>query len=115
MVKRDIPKRTLVTDEIYAKSLKVKGLLYEQFKNCESAISFTFDAGTSRAYDPYLTVTAHWIDNSWNLRDQIIAFNEIEGEHTGENTGAILVKVFHEYGILDRDKVFVWVPLEFLS
>jgi hypothetical protein len=57
MIPRDLPSRTTVTDEIYAKSLHVKGLLTEKFRVLDSLVSFTFDAGTSRALDPYLTVT----------------------------------------------------------
>lgn len=102
---RDIPSRTTITDEIYSKSLRVKGLMQEKFKTLESAVSFTFDAGTSRAFDPYLTVTAHWIDAEWKLRDQVLAFREIIGDHSGQNTGAILIGVLSEYGLATPDKL----------
>jgi hypothetical protein len=105
MGKRDIPHRTTVSNEIVAKSMKVKGLIVEQLKNSDSQISFTFDAGTSRASDPYLTVTGHWIDNDWNLHEQILAFTEIIGSHTGVNTGEILIQTFKDYQIFDPDKV----------
>jgi hypothetical protein len=88
-----------------AKSLRVKGLLVEQFKNLDSRISFTFDAGTSKAYDPYLTVTGHWVDKDWVLHEQVLAFAEIVGSHTGANTGQILVQTFKDYQIFDPDKV----------
>jgi hypothetical protein len=111
---RDIPHRQTVADEIYAKSLKVRGLLREQFKNNDSRISFTFDAGTSRASDPYLAVTAHWIDSAWKMHEQIIGFPEIEGPHTGANIGSILADSLAEYGLLDEEKVCV-VMLAILS
>lgn len=104
---RDIPHRTSITEEIVAKSMKVQGLLREQLKHNDSLISFTFDAGTSRASDPYLTVTAHWIDSDWILHENILAFTEIVGSHTGENTGRILIETFEEYGILSTEKVWV--------
>jgi len=88
-----------------AKSLKVKGLPIEQFKNSDGQISFTFDAGTSKAYDPYLTVTGHWIDKDWVLHQHVLAFTEIIGSHTGANTGEILVQIFKDYQIFDPDKV----------
>jgi hypothetical protein len=47
MGKHDIPHRTTVSDEIVAKSMKVKGLIVKQLKNSDSQISFTFDTGTS--------------------------------------------------------------------
>ena len=43
----DLPSQTTVTDEIYAKSIRVKGLLAEKFKILDSRVSFTFDTGTS--------------------------------------------------------------------
>jgi len=105
MNKRDILGRTTIRNEIMSKVLKVKALLRQQFQIRNSRISFTFDAGMSRAYDHYLTVTAHWIENDWNLHHQIIAFTEIHGEHTGANIGDILIQVFDDYGLLDKDKV----------
>ena len=102
---RDIPSRTTVTDEIYSKSIRVKGLLTEKFKTIDSKISFTFDAGTSRASDPYLTVIGHWIDANWSLHEQVLAFQLIVGNHSGENTGALLIKILGEFGLVDRDKL----------
>lgn len=74
-----------VTDKIYMKAIRVKGLLGEQFKNLNSKISFTFDAGTLRTFDLHLTVMAHWINNSWELCEHVLAFTEIIGKHTGAN------------------------------
>ena len=104
---RDIPHRQTIADEIYAKSLKVRGLLREQFRNNDSRISFTFDAGTSHASDPYLAVTAHWIDGTWKMHEQIVSFPEIEWPHTGVNIGSILADSLDEYGLLDSDKVCI--------
>ena len=101
MMPRDLPSRTTVTDEIYAKSIRVKGLLAEKFKILDSRVSFTFDAGTSRAFDPYLTMTGHWIDANWNLQEQVLAFQEIIGDHSGENTGALLIEILGEYGLVN--------------
>ena len=62
-------------------------------------------------FDPYLTSTADWIDAEWNLHEQILAFLEISGPHTGLNTGAILVKVLGEYGLANPKKVHVYILL----
>jgi hypothetical protein len=91
MVPRDVPSQTTLTDEIYSKSIRVKGLLGTQFKSLDSRVSFTFDAGTSCAYDPYLTVMAHWIDTQWVMHKQVLAFREIIGDHSGANTGMLLI------------------------
>src|SRR6266481_5141710 len=94
-----------VTDEMYTKSLCVKGLLADKLKLLDSRVSFTFDAGTSRAFDPYLTVTGHWIDTNWNLHKQVLAFQEIVGGHSGDNTSALLIDILGEYGLVDPGKL----------
>jgi hypothetical protein len=88
-----------------AKSVRVRGLLTEKFKTLDSRVSFTFDAGTSRASDPYLTVTGHWIDANWNIHEQVLAFQEIVGNHSGENTGALLIEILGRYGLVDPNKL----------
>jgi hypothetical protein len=89
----DLPSRTTITDEIYTKSIHVRGLLAEKFKILDSRVSFTFNAGTSQAFDPYLTMMGHWIDADWNLQEQVLAFWEIVGDHSGANTGALLIEI----------------------
>lgn len=62
-----------------------------------SKISFTFDAWTSEPGDPYLSITAHYIDTppecpmDWELRTDQLAFKSIEGRHTGQNMANILI------------------------
>ncbi|KAF8833161.1 hypothetical protein BDN67DRAFT_868435, partial [Paxillus ammoniavirescens] len=58
MKELDIPHRTKLQDEILAKATEVKAKLGEQLKGVPGQISITFDAWTSSAYDPYLTITA---------------------------------------------------------
>ena len=40
---------------------------------------WTSDTGTS-----YIVLTAHWINNEWNLQYAIIAFQRFPHPHTGE-------------------------------
>jgi hypothetical protein len=68
-------------------------------------VSFTFNTGTSRAFDPYLTMMGHWIDADWNLQEQVLAFREIVGNHSGANTGALLIKILSEYGLVDPGRL----------
>ena len=95
----------MVTDEIYIKSVHVKGLLAKKFRVLNSRVSFTFDTGTSKAFDPYLTVTAHWIDDNWDLHDQVLVFWEIVGDHSGQNTVALLIAILGEYGLVNPDRL----------
>lgn len=105
LIDKDIPHRQLVADEIHAKALKVKQLLSETFKGIDSRISSTFDSSTSQSSDPYLTMTAHWINSDFKLFEQVIAFREIIGNHSGENTGQLLVELLNDYNICSSTKV----------
>ena len=95
----------MVTNEIYTKSVRVKGLLAEKFRVLDSRVSFTFDAGTSKAFDAYLMVTAQLIDDNWDLHDQVLVFQEIVGDHSGQNTGALLIAILGEYGLVNPDRL----------
>src|SRR5712671_4472407 len=48
-------------------------------------------------------MTGHWIDANWNLQEQVLAFREIIGDHSGENTGALLIEILGEYGLVNPD------------
>jgi hypothetical protein len=84
--------------------------LVEQRVN--SRINFTFDAGTSRATDPYLVITISFIEevvqpapstsNKWELVTCTLGFRKIEGPHTGETYAEMLETLFEEYGILNK-------------
>ncbi|KAL6304925.1 hypothetical protein BKA93DRAFT_719025, partial [Sparassis latifolia] len=50
----------------------------------------------------YLAVTVHYITDDWELRTELLAFSELEGSHSGENTGLVLYQICSRYGILDK-------------
>jgi hypothetical protein len=58
--------------------LKIKEELHAQ-----PWISYTTDVWTSPNMVPFMSITAHWIDEEWNKREVLIAFEEIRGIHTG--------------------------------
>jgi hypothetical protein len=68
-----------------------------------SKISFTFDAWTSAPGDPYLSLTAHYIDapvdrpSAWKLKSEQLIFQQIEGRHTGNNMADILSCALDRY------------------
>ena len=60
------------------KSIKIKDVLSRQ-----RWISYTADLWTSPWKVPYFGVTAHWINDDWKKEEVMIAFNRVEGRHTG--------------------------------
>ena len=43
------------------------------------------DIWTSPNYLPFLGITAHWIDEEWNLRHLVIYFVKLTGTHSSKN------------------------------
>jgi hypothetical protein len=65
--------------EIYEKQFK-KLLRHLQL---QPSISYTTDLWTSPWMEPYMCITAHWIDSKWCKRKALIAFEHVTGAHTG--------------------------------
>jgi hypothetical protein len=42
---------------------------------------------------------------NWKLQEQVLTFQEIIGNHSGENTGALLIDILGEYGLVDPNKL----------
>ena len=59
--------------------------------SCESA-ALTTDTWTSNVNDSYLTVTAHFINKSWELCTRVLFTSEMPEHHTGANIATRLLK-----------------------
>ena len=75
------------------------------FQDIPGEFSVTFDAWTSKASDPYLAVTTHYIDtppgkpDDWMLKSELLGFKIIEGNHGGANMAATMMKVVDQFGL----------------
>ena len=73
-------------------------------------ISITFDAYTSSAFDPYLAITAHYIDappdGPWRLTSDVLAFEHVPGAHNGANLASVITCVVDRFGF--RSKARQW-------
>ncbi|KAG8695767.1 hypothetical protein FRC11_001233 [Ceratobasidium sp. 423] len=49
-----------------------------------------------------MAVTAHYIGNDGKLKDHLIAFQKIDGQHTGANLAQALMDIFVECGMADN-------------
>src|SRR5947209_9522739 len=64
-----------------------------------SNIHISFDLWTSPNCYAIMAIVAHYIDSSGARKVSLIALRHLDGEHTGENMAALLLKVFREYKI----------------
>jgi hypothetical protein len=62
----------------------------------------------SNSYDPYLGITAHYIDSpkdqpyEWQLKSKILGFEELQGRHSGENMASTISEVLDTYEIKEK-------------
>ncbi|KDN41816.1 hypothetical protein RSAG8_07187, partial [Rhizoctonia solani AG-8 WAC10335] len=99
---QDIPHRDKLTAAAWAMYLLEKGKIDNEMKSAQGAISLTSDLWTDTNRRSFMAVTAHYINNSGSLVDQLIAFRKINGHHTGANVGHALFEVLQESGITDK-------------
>src|SRR6266487_803102 len=57
---------------------------------------------TSDTGAPYMVLTAHWINNEWDLKHVIIAFQRFPHPHTGEQIQEITLKILQEFSIATK-------------
>ena len=100
---KDYPHRTKLMQNINQCAEKYVEELKSTLKDTPGRISFTFDGWTSSTLIPIIGITAHYIDNDWTLRTNVISFAELQGSHSGDNIGQCLYDVVKtKYGIEDK-------------
>lgn len=68
----------------------------------------TLDGWSSLARDPYLGVTVHWVHStnesptSWSLRTMLLAFQEVKGNHSGENLAKVFMGIIEAAGLTSK-------------
>ncbi|KAK0145636.1 Zinc finger BED domain-containing protein 1 [Merluccius polli] len=102
-----IPCRRYFTDTaiptLYAKT---KSKVLDTLTNA-GRVAITCDAWTSIATVSYVTVTAHFINNDWQLVSLVLQTRAMYESHTGANVADLLKKVASEWHLNDNDLVLV--------
>lgn len=63
----------------------------------DSRISFTIDGWTSIANKSFYGITAHFIDDNWELQSVVLDFVPANGNHTGKDIASIFFSVLQKY------------------
>lgn len=80
------PSRRFFTDTAVPKLYReVKLKVQESLKPAER-VALTCDAWTSRAVDSYVTITAHYLTEDWQLLSHVLQTRAVHESHTGANT-----------------------------
>ncbi|XP_073701142.1 E3 SUMO-protein ligase ZBED1-like [Garra rufa] len=102
-----IPSRQHITDIALPKLYgQVKATVLDSLSSAER-VALTCDAWTSRATESYVTLTAHHIDDQWNLKSHVLQTRAMRDSHTGEHIAALLTEAVTEWGLNGKDPVVV--------
>jgi hypothetical protein len=86
-------------DELY---LLMKGQLKQKLHSFKSKYSITCDIWTSKNQLSFFGFTIHYIDDDWRMKDGLLAFKYLKGEHDGLSLAKEMIEILEEFEIADR-------------
>ena len=97
-----IPSADTVKREMMTRFDNEKVMMQNILIGSPGRISFGLDVWTSPNMYSFLGITAHWIDEGWNIRSILLNLQPLDGPHNGENLCNAFVSTCHQFGILDK-------------
>ncbi|XP_028254439.1 zinc finger BED domain-containing protein 1-like [Parambassis ranga] len=70
-------------------------------------VGITSDTWTSVATESYMSVTAHYIDEEWNLISYVLQTTEVETDHRSASLAEMMTVAIEEWGLMSKDPVMV--------
>ncbi|KAL2930729.1 putative AC transposase [Bienertia sinuspersici] len=83
---------------------RLKSFLRECLSELNSRVCFTCDCWSACTSQGFLTLTAHFVDNNWNLKSRILNFRYFPPPHRGVDISLFVVGLIKEWGL--ETKVF---------
>ncbi|KAL2904603.1 putative AC transposase, partial [Bienertia sinuspersici] len=83
---------------------RLKSFLRECLSELNSRVCFTCDCWSACTSRGFLTLTAHFVDNNWNLKSRILNFRYFPPPHRGVDISLFVVGLIKEWGL--ETKVF---------
>lgn len=96
-----IPTADTIKSNIMKFYEKDKKTIQNILTNLLGKISFTTDCWTSPSAKSFMAITAHFIDNNWELKHILLDFIEIY-EHTGQNLKTAFVSALENFSIEEK-------------
>lgn len=93
-----IPSRRTITKLCFNIYIEERTKLQSFFKRTKQRISITTDTWTSLQRVTYMSLTAHFIDDSWKLNKKILNLVPVES-HKGEDLGDAVERCLKDWGI----------------
>ena len=82
-----VPSHTTLHNYLMKMYNEEKSALVKLFDVNTSGVAFTTDLWTSTALHGYITVTAHYITDEWEMKTAMLATRRVEERHTGRTLG----------------------------
>ena len=98
-----IPARSTFSDNIIPLMYeKVKEKIRDKLSSVERC-AFTFDYWRSAACKSYLTLTCHYINKMFLLREYVLSTIEVPESHTGLHTSKVILSILEDYKFKDKE------------
>ena len=92
-----IPSHTCVRNYVHKIYCETKDEILKMLKG--QSVALTTDLWTSTATEGYITLTAHFIDETWALQSQVLATRKMLERHTGKNIAEEIKKLVEEFDL----------------
>lgn len=92
-----IPSRGTVTNRIVEVYNSTSDKIKESIK--DKVVALTTDGWTSIATVSYVTATAHWINDEWEMLNNVLKTKALKVSHTAENVGECIQEILDVFGI----------------
>ncbi|XP_071712401.1 zinc finger BED domain-containing protein RICESLEEPER 3-like [Rutidosis leptorrhynchoides] len=100
--------KTITRDTVKAEVMKIfereKAILKHKLESITCKICFTSNLWTSITTDSYMSLTAHYVDDSWALRKEVLSFRVIPPPHSGTLLAEYMINILKDWGM--EKKVF---------
>lgn len=91
-------RKTIAENKVPILYEKTKNKIKEDFLQMKY-VSLTTDCWTSCANDPYISLTAHYINMSWHLKSCCLNCQSMMVNHTGENIADVIANMLKDWNI----------------
>lgn len=102
-----IPSRKQFTEVMVPDMYEEVKLQVKKSLASAESVALTCDGWTSRATEPYLTITSHHIDESWELVSHVLQTRAMFESHTGTNIAQVLRAALEEWELIAKDPAIV--------
>lgn len=99
-----VPCRTTVSKHVIEMQKAQEVSMKDKLKDIPGMVNVTTDAWSSRVYKGYLSITIHWVDKDWCLRNVLLDFVRFPTPHNGETTSNVLFELLSYWNIIGSVK-----------